>query len=207
MNIREIKREFDKNKFAIASFVGFNYITTSVNVGETSKRLVNISVSYANALKKDIKYLESLSFDDENEAKWHKALINSAVLSYRKALVSELEYDASLQEKINEIDKKYQISQEEKAKHEAYSNGQKDAYIHLNNSLKWNVKEKMLYVVGFSVKKTVLTQGEQKEDTRGAMKKFKDVIRQNMKSSKFRVFKLENFQGNLRMNGTTLEIS
>jgi hypothetical protein len=230
MDYKKLLQKFGELKNANASFIAFPY-KTKYN-GEVSKRLVNISVSYKNALKKDIEYLKTLTPETELQEQAITELLKSAVLSYRKQLVYEKgkaeknirelaekknideNLLKTLQEKvvaialeINGIDNNYEISAKEKEQHENYSNGQTSAYIHIRTGLKYHTEKRKLYIEGHHVRKTVVEAGEQKEDTRRPLTKEKDKIRKNMKSAKLRTFDIEgNVIGNIAINGDTIEI-
>ena len=224
MDFNKIYNQFESLKGAIASFVAFEYTNAD---GEKTKRLINIKVSYLNALKKDINYLNSLTVDTDLKEQARIELLNSAALSYRKLLVAErdeliistrenkaeqskinklIERTEEIVREISNIDKTYTISDKQKKDHESYSQGQTGAYVTLSSGLKWNTEKQCLYVFGTSVRK-VITEKVEKKDTRRPLTRAKDEIRKNMKSSKYRNFKLDNIEGTLRMNGEVLEIS
>lgn len=223
MNIQKIKQQIENLKCAIASFVAFEYTDKD---GEKTKRLINISVSYKNAVKKDIDIVKGIVPVNELEEQAKSELLISKVLSYRKILSSEItdlliylrqvhnsnDY-AETQKRISEltdevsvIDRSYNIPLKEKQAHENHSSGQSGAYINICNGLRYNIETDKMYVNGFSVRKTIV-EAVEKADTRKPLTKAKDHFRVMLKSEKYRNFCLENIEGNMRLNGEVLEIS
>jgi len=224
MDIQKLKQQIEKLKGAIASFVSFEYIDKD---GEKTKRLVNISVSYKNAVRKDIDIIGKFKPTNELEEQAKKELLTSKILSYRKILFGELTdlkiylrqvlYNPSdfnvtqkritdLTEEIKLIDSSYDIPEKEKQLHENYSSGQSGAYINICNGMKYCNETGKIYVQGYSVRKTVIEKVE-REDTRKPLTKVKDKYRESLKSEKYRNFCLEGIEGNIRLNGETIEIS
>ena len=92
----------------------------------------------------------------------------------------------------------------------ARSNGQKDAYTHLSNAVKSHNTTNAIYIFGIEVKdkdgnskKTILSSGEYKEDTRKPLTKAKDLIRNQMKSTQYRQFKVETQPKEVTYSGGT----
>jgi predicted transcriptional regulator len=144
--------------------------------GELADYLINIGVNYQTAKQKDIKFLSEL---DVTTMQWNCPMVD--------ILVAKTELLESL------------ISPSK-----ARSEGQKEAYIHINEALKVHVDSFELYVFGSKVKKNVIEAVDYGEDKRSAKTKAKDEIRQMMKSTKYRQFKFKLNGMRMRTNGEEL---
>jgi len=144
--------------------------------GELADYLINIGVNYQTAKQKDIKFLSEL---DVTTMEWNCPMID--------ILVAKTELLNSL---INPS--------------QARSEGQKEAYIHINEALKLHADTLELYVFGSKVKKNVVEAVDYGEDKRSAKTKAKDEIRQMMKSTKYRQFKFKLNGMRMRTNGEEL---
>jgi len=138
--------------------------------GEVTNRVINIGVKYENAKKKDVEFLTNLDVKTLN-SEMSISLLEEARVSLLGALISP---------------------------NKARSNGQKEAYTHISDAVKFHNETKALYVFGFEVKdkegnskKTILVKGEYKADTRKPLTIAKDLIRNKMKSTQYRQFKVE----------------
>lgn len=143
--------------------------------GEVQKTLLNVGVSYENAKKKDIEYLKSL---DVTTLKSHlgKDILEQARQTLLGSLISP---------------------------NKARSNGQKNAYRMLTNGLKIHKETGQLYIFAMKVKKEVLIEGDYKADTRKPLTQAKDLIREGMKSTKYRQYNLSNMS-TATLKGDTL---
>ena len=144
--------------------------------GELADYLINIGVNYQTAKQKDIKFLSNL---DVTAMEWNSSMVD--------ILVAKTELLESL------------ISP-----NKARSEGQKEAYIHINEALKLHADTLELYVFGSKVKKNVVEAVDYGEDKRSAKTKAKDEIRQMMKSTKYRQFKFKLNGMRMRTNGEEL---
>lgn len=155
--------------------VSFVNVTYTNEQGEVQNTTFNVGVSYDKAKQKDIEYLKNL------DVKTIKSSQGIAQLEEaRKALLGSL------------------ISPSK-----SRSQGQKNAYTHLTNGLKIHNETQELYVYGMKVKKTVISKGEYKADTRRPLTVAKDDIRKTMKSTQYRQYNLSNMQ-DVKLKGDTL---
>ena len=141
--------------------------------GEQSNRVINIGNSLKNAKAKDVEYLKNLDVKTLN-SDMDVELLEEARVALLEALVNP----------------------SQKSKNQ--SKAQVQAYTNINDAVKYHNETKALYVFGFiqkdengNTKKTILKQGEYKADTRKPLTKAKDLIRKGMKSTKYRLFKVE----------------
>lgn len=128
--------------------------------GEVSDYVFNIGVSYEKAKEKDIQFLNDL---DVTTMEWQSAMVD--IIKAKQDLISSLE-----------------------APSKARSEGQKDAYTHINSGLKVHNDTGELYVFGMKVSKKVKEAVDYGADTRKPLTKAKDEIRKMMKSTKYRQF-------------------
>ncbi len=140
--------------------------------GEVSNFVINIGASYQNAKKKDIVYLENLNVSEEY---WYKINVDEMDLAlFEEARIQLL---ASL---INP--------------NKAQSQAQKDAYTHINSAIKIHNVTDAIYIFGTRVSKHVLVKGDYSNSRTSnprPLTKAKNIIRENMKSTKYRQFKIE----------------
>lgn len=153
------------------SFFGVNNYTNAN--GEVSNFVINIGTNYDKAKIKDIEYLKNL------DVKTLKSDIDITILEdARQQLLESL------------INPK-----------ESYSNGQKDAYTHINEAIKVHNETDAIYIFGTRVKKTVLVEGTYKTVNSRPLTIAKDLIRKNLKSAQFRLFKVEAQPENIVLSG------
>jgi len=145
--------------------------------GELSDYLINIGVNYQTAKQKDIKFLSEL---DVTTMEWNCPMVD--IIKAKTELLESL---------INPS--------------KARSEGQKEAYIHINEALKLHTDTLELYVFGSKVKKTIVEAVDYGEDTRSPKTKAKDEIRKLMKSTKYRQFKFKLNGMKMRTNGEELQ--
>jgi len=183
------------------TFVAFNYKDKE---GEITKRLVNIGVSYKNALAKDLMMLSNLRFDDELKEQARVELLKSVILSLKK----EEEIEQNLSEAIEQIitENSLAFTTKETESHTKRSEAVTETYISICTGLKYHSEKRLLYIQGMSVKRTIV-EAVEKADTRKPLTKAKDSIRKEMKSTKYRLFIIENLESSFKINGDTLELN
>lgn len=191
-------------KIGGVSFTAFNYKDKE---GEISKRLVNIGVSYKKALEKDFEYLSNLHFNDVLKEQARIELLKSVILSLLKNMKEERIQHFELKKHIKQEVKSNLLifTEKEKQIHKKRSDAQSEAYINICTGLKYHTEKGLLYIFGTSVKKTVI-EAVEKKDTRKPLTKAKDELRSEMKSTKYRLFLIENLESNYKINGQTLEL-
>lgn len=159
----------------VSFFHLLNYKSTES--GEVANHLINVGVSYENAVAKDINFLASL---DVRAFEW-------------KSPITDIEFAKS--ELLASLIKPNQNRSE----------GQKDAYTVIMGGVKVHNETGLLYVFGYSVKKEVLVEGTYKQVKSSSLTIAKNEIRKFMKSTKYRQFKID--VGNqLKCVGETVEI-
>ena len=193
-------------------FVAFPYRDAD---NELTKRIININASYTNALRKDVQLLQELSVEAEIDKQAKSELLKSNLLSLKKQLSNDLMY-AENQSETDEVNTELNglnalmtslgITAKETEQHGNRSTGQGETYIYIGKSIKWHAELQKLYIWGMSVKKTVV-EAVEKVDTRKPLTKAKDNIRKQMHSTKFRNFVVENLEGDIKVNGDTIELS
>lgn len=191
-------------KITGVSFVAFNYKDKD---GEITKRLVNIGVSYKNALAKDLILLSNLRFDDVLKEQARVELLKSVIMSLKKQ-INEEGQDEILSNAIEQIisENSLVFTEKEQAEHTKKSEAQTETYINICTGLKYHNEMQKLYIQGMSVKKTIVEEVV-KADTRKPLTKAKDAIRKEMKSTKYRLFIIESLESTFKINGDTLELN
>jgi hypothetical protein len=151
--------------------VSFVSVTYVNQQNEKHQTLFNVGVDYERAKQKDIEYLKKLDVSD----------LNSPI-------------DVELLEEARvELLNSFQVPSKNR------SEGIKNAYTHLSSGLKIHNEKGTLFVYGMKVKKTVLEEGDKKEDTRKPLTKAKDEIRKHLKTSQYRQYEIgRSFQYSLR---------
>ena len=179
----QTKQLIEAFKNAKAGFIAFPY-TNKQN--ETAKRTIYIGGSYESAKLKDMDTISNFLLATDlgyvpNE-KYKREDWNNALNELLSSLKSP---DANR------------------------SQGQQDAYISIteNGTIKWNVETQELYIQGMSVHKTITEEGEYKAVKSKPITIAKNVIRNTyLSTGKWRTFKVTNLDGNIKINGDTLEI-
>jgi hypothetical protein len=147
-------------------------------LGELSDVTINVGISYANAVKKDIEFLTNINL---SEYVWNSpiALIEEA----RKTLIEAF---------INP--------------NENRSKGQTDAYSIIFDGVKVHNETGLLYVYGTKVgEKVIKEQGEKKVVKSAPITIAKDELRKLLKTNKYRQYAVE--VGNtISANGESLEL-
>lgn len=157
------------------TFFGVNNYTNQQ--GEVSNFVINIGASYGNAKKKDIKYLENLDVNTL-ETDIDKTILETARVELLKSLVTP---------------------------NENRSNAQSDAYTKINDAVKIHNETNAIYIFGTRVKKTVLVEGNysKKASNPRVLTIAKDFIRENLKTSKYRQFKIEAQPEQIKLSGAS----
>jgi hypothetical protein len=157
------------------SFVSINNYTNSVN--EVSNNLLNIGIKYANQKAKDIEFLKNLNIYEMN--------FNSSLIDIEKARLSLIESFIKPSEN--------------------HSKGQIEAYTHICEGLKVHNETGLLYVFGYRLTKTILSEGEYKEVKSSSLTIAKNELRKLLKTSKYKQFQIE-IGNTLKANKETLEL-
>jgi len=166
----------DKLIEVFQSIKGVSFVSIIYNNEQNEKQhtLFNVGVDYSKAKQKDLEYLKSIDI---------------------KTLNSDLPIDIlteATQSLINDFEK---TISKEKVK--------TDNFIHVGNGLKFHIEKHELYVYGMQIKKTVLSEGEYKEDTRKPLTRAKDEIRKHLKTSKYRQYRIDRAD-QFKVKGDTL---
>jgi hypothetical protein len=156
------------------TFIAVNDYTNSAN--EVSNNLINVGIKYENQKLKDIEYLKTL---DIQSISFHSSLID-----IEKARIALIE--AFLKPNENR------------------SNGQKNAYYHINSAIKVHIESGEVMIYGYRENKKVISEGIYKEVKSSSLTIAKNELRRLLKTSKFKYFKLSNLE-TLKANKETLE--
>jgi hypothetical protein len=166
------------------SFVSIkSYCSDSSSNSEVADVLINVGASYANMKAKDLEVLKSANARELVSENFGLALIEQAIA-----------------EKIASIE----------TPSVARSNGQKDAYINLNEkgTLKFCKETKSIMISGTVVTKKVLISGVYKEVNSKPLtlaKKHLDKML-DLRLAKIRYYKISNILSEVRVKGDTIEI-
>jgi hypothetical protein len=163
------------NSITNVTFLSLKNYLNSSN--ELANHLINIGISYKNSVAKDIVFLETMNLADYT-FKSSLVIIEQARLELIAAFTKP---------------------------NENRSNGQKDAYIHINEACKVHVESGKLYIYGYSVSKQVIKEGEYKVVKSSELTIAKNELRKLLKTGKFKQFSLE-VGNNIKANGETLEL-
>lgn len=151
--------------------------------GEVQDVTINVGTSYENAKKRDLQFLQGLNVSTlkHNYSDVNPELLETARLELIKSII---------------------------APNKAMSEGQKNAYVHLMDGLKFSPETKQIYIFGTKVEgtKVVTKAAEYKADTRKPLTKAKDIIRKDMSTGKYRQYVLSQL-GAVTINKQTLELS
>lgn len=141
--------------------VSFVSVVYTNEQNEKQHTLFNVGVNYEKAKAKDLEYLKNLDITELNSD-----LSADLLMEATQSLINDFEKTIS----------------KEKVK--------KDNFIHLTNGLKQHTENNELYVYGMLVHKTVLSEGEYKEVNSKPLTIAKNLIRKNLKTSKYRQYKI-----------------
>ena len=174
----------NKFNFSGVSFVSLkNYRSDKSDNTEVADILINVGISY-----------EKLKADDLEVLQATKRSIGSFVTENFGIAILEQAID----EKIQSILKP----------NENRSNGQKDAFVILNNGMKYCPNTDSLIINGSVVRKTVIVKGEFKEVKSKPLTLAKKHLDKalDLKLAKLRYYKLSNL-GAIKVSGDTIEIT
>jgi hypothetical protein len=142
--------------------VSFVSVTYINQQNEKHQTTFNIGVDYYKAKQKDIEFLENLNINDI------KCLLPIELLEQaREELILSM-----------------------KSPSKTRSEGIKNAYTNLGHGLKIHNETQVIYVYGMKINKTIITNGDYKEDTRKPLTKAKDTLRSLLKSTQYRQYEL-----------------
>jgi hypothetical protein len=156
------------------TFISLKNYKNSSN--EVSNNIVNIGIKYENQKIKDIEFLKTLDIQSIS--------FKSSLIDIEKARISLIESFLK--------------------PNENRSNGQKNAYYHINNAIKVHVETGEIFIYGYREHKEVLIEGEYKEVKSSSLTIAKNELRRLLKTNKFKYFKLDNLD-TLKANKETLE--
>jgi|ERR1035437_4667802 hypothetical protein len=161
--------------------IGFVSLTYRAANGEVSKRLLNVNALYSKAKEKDLKSIakgeiEYIPSDKYTKEHWDIAM-TKILLSLNKPTP-------------------------------VLSEAQKNAYVYINqHSIKYNFNMQEIYLFAKSVHKTVIVPVQIKEVKSEPITIAKNVIENTyLRTATFRNFKLRNVCGQVKLNGSTIDI-
>ena len=131
--------------------------------GEVSDSVINLGASYTNARAKDIEYLRNLDVKTI-ESEFEVELLEEARLALLASLIRP---------------------------NEKRSNGQKDAYIVINNAIKLHRETLDIFIYAFCESKKVIIEGEYKTVNSRPLTLAKNLIKKGFRTAKFRQYRLE----------------
>jgi hypothetical protein len=144
---------------------------------------------------KDIKRVSFVSVVYTNQHNEKQQTVFNVGVDYSTAKQKDLEYLQNLD--VNDLHSNIDIQILEEAKRSLIisftkpSTDKESPFIHLEKGLKMHKETNELYVFGMQVQKTVIEEGEYKEDTRKPLTRAKDEIRKQLRTSKYRQFKID----------------
>lgn len=147
--------------------------------GEVANHVLNLNVSYANAQAKDLEYLKNLDVATLDSKGLGKDLMEQA----KQALIGSII-----------------------APSKARSEGQINAYTHICNGIKVHNETGDIYIHAMAHSKNVLIEGTYKEVKSAPLTIAKNIIKKELKHTKYRNFKLSNTLA-AKINGETLEFA
>lgn len=168
-----------------SKFTGLTYTNSK---GETSQYVININVSYAKAVSKDIEKLQNISSHQIEEIQSKNELFTTEMIQKNVA--------ALLQSFINNQNKETASNQ---------SIAQQTAYINLTPCLKYNFESGLLYLHGAKVSKKVIVPIEYKPVNSRIDTLCKNTIKKvlNFSTEKYRLFTITPDQlKRVKMNGS-----
>jgi hypothetical protein len=166
----------DKLIEKLQDITGVSFVSIVYNNEQNEKQhtTFNVGVDYDKAKQKDLEYLKNIDISTLDSS------ISADILT------------EATQSLINDFEK---TISKEKVK--------TNNFIHITNGLKFHTEKQELYVYGMQIKKTVLSEGEYKEDTRKPLTRAKDEIRKHLRTSKYRQYKIERAE-QFKVKGDTL---
>jgi hypothetical protein len=157
---------------------------------------------------KNIKGVSFVSIIYTNQQNEKQQTIFNVGVDYSKAKQKDLEYLQTLN--VEELNSTLPIDILEEAKQslindftKPYKAEKESPFISLEKGLKMHRETNEVYVFGMQIKKTVLEEGEYKEDTRKPLTRAKDEIRKQLRSTKYRQFKIDRAE-QFKVKGDTI---
>lgn len=157
---------------------------------------------------KDIKGVSFVSIIYTNQHNEKQQTVFNVGVDYSSAKQKDLEYLQTLN--VSELNSTLPIDVLEEAKQSLISDFTKppkqdkeSTYISLEKGLKMHKETNEVYVFGMQIKKTVLEEGEYKEDTRKPLTRAKDEIRKQLRTTKYRQFKIDRAE-QFKVKGDTI---
>jgi hypothetical protein len=210
-------QNFSSVQSALAQIKGISFVSIvgyNSQLGETQNQLINVGCSLEKAKLDDLNWLMSINFSHKDivlETARIELIKAFKISSYLKLYGTDFgQIASSVTRSLSDLDTVVDFTCTYKEVQTAYnrSKGQKDAYLVLDNGFKFNPETEEYYVFGFQVRDKVVTvQSEiEKADTRSALTKAKDSLKANMKSSKFRQFKISEIN-TLKAMGETIVVN
>lgn len=148
--------------------VSFASVLYTNQHGETANYVINLGIPHHNVLKKDLVRLANLRTDHVFKAELATRFDEKTI---EKAFS---EMTASIQSSLDGTNDRAQA--------------QIDAYVKINNGVKYGIDTQKLYLYGYLINKTVLERGEYKPVKSRALTLCKNDIRKLLKGPKYRTF-------------------
>lgn len=162
--------------------VGFVSLQYRNKEGELSKRLMNIGAILDNAKKSDLELINERGIPYVESVKYKKINWLRALAEKKQSLIKP---------------------------NENRSNGQKNAYIYLNDSgtVRYCIETQNVSIFGKSERKEVIEAGVYKVVKSSAKTIAKKEIDKSLKSSKFRTLNIQNVAGTVKVNKQIIEVN
>ena len=167
--IKEIQEKIANSPTGVSFFAVKGYQNEQ---GEISNYVINVGSDFEKAKKADIKFLQNLKVATIKDAKSDVVLLEQARQELLKALIEPSK---------------------------TRSEGQTDAYEHIAPNVKRHLTNGNLYVFGTRVNKNVLVKGTYPVVNSRPLTIAKDEIRELLKSTKYRQFKLDLYEINFKV--------
>lgn len=171
-------------------FVGIKGYTAKTS-GETANHVVIANFSYENAVQKDLKALQSATSKDittiAENGNFSTELVKEAITKLTDSFTKNKDSETA----------------------SAGSIAQKDAYIHITNSIKMHIETRQLYIYALHVSKQVLIEGTYKHVNSRDLTLAQNAVKKYFKfsTSQFRQFIIEkNMLTGVNANGEQITI-
>ncbi len=178
-NLIDLFKNFNFKGVSFVSLKG--YSSDKSGNSEVADVLINVGTSYANMKKADIETLKNAKVNNILSDNFGKSLLEEAIAEKLKSLTNPSEN---------------------------HSNGQKEAYINLNEqgTIKLCKETNSIIISGTVVRKTVIVKGEYKTVNSKPLTLAKKYVETalDLKTAKMRYYKLSNV-GAVKTNGDTIE--
>jgi hypothetical protein len=179
--ILDLKKKIEAiNESGRATFIGITY--TAKGTGETARHVLNLGVSYLNAVRKALAELDTLS--REGLSGLEIEALDNVIASYKNTLDNA----------------------EKGKKNDVYT--KKDVYLDICPGLKMNLNDYSLELHAMSVSKKVITPGKEKKPTVSRpLTIAQDKFKKGLAVSKYRSFCLDvGCLDSVRIGGDELEV-